>query len=56
VALSPGAVWVANADSGTVSRIDTQTHSVVATVTVGNRPAAIAFGSGLVWVAVQTHL
>ena len=48
-----GAVWVANAASGTISRIDTGTNEVVATIEIGNVPSGIAVVDGLVWVTVQ---
>ena len=56
VAVGEGAVWVANAGDGTVSRIDPETNDVVETVVIGQAPAGIAVGHGLVWVAVQSPL
>lgn len=51
IAFGAGAVWVANADSGTVSRLDPETHEVVATIGIGGAPASdIAVGAGSVWV------
>ncbi len=54
VAAGADAVWVANAGDGTVSRIDPETSEVVATIEVGQAPAGIAVGHGLVWVTVQS--
>jgi YVTN family beta-propeller protein len=53
VAVGEGAVWVANAGDGTVSRINTRTGLVTKTIRVGGRPAGLAVGAGEVWVAVQ---
>jgi YVTN family beta-propeller protein len=53
------AVWVMNQDDGTVSRIDPDTDTVVATVQVseGRIPGGdIAVGDGAVWVRTQTEL
>jgi YVTN family beta-propeller protein len=50
VAVVPGAIWVTNADDGTVSRIDPDTNAVVQTIRVGAGPAGIAIGAGAVWV------
>src|SRR5262245_25536634 len=43
-------LYVANHTDGTVSVIDTSSKSVVGTVQVGGRPAAIAIGGGRVFV------
>ena len=52
VAAGERAVWVANYDQGTVSRIDPTKHAVVAgPIQAGSTPAAVAFGAGAVWVA-----
>jgi YVTN family beta-propeller protein len=53
LAVGGGAVWVANAGDGTVSRIDLEKRKVDATIRVGNAPSGIAFGGGKVWVSVQ---
>ncbi len=53
VAFGAGAVWVANVNDGTVSRIDPETYEVVETIEVGNAPAGIAVSGGRVWVSVQ---
>jgi YVTN family beta-propeller protein len=44
--------WVANYDSGTVSKVDTSTNTVSATVAVGTHPVGVAVdATGNVWVA-----
>ena len=53
VAVGAGAVWVANAGDGTVSRVDPATRKVVNTIEVGNRPVGVVVAAGLVWVTVQ---
>lgn len=51
IAAGAGAIWVANADDGTVSRIDQRSHKVVKTIGIGGSPASdIAVGAGSVWV------
>jgi YVTN family beta-propeller protein len=52
IAVGAGAVWVANGDEGTVSRIDPETEEVVDRIEVGNRPEAIVVAGGFVWVTV----
>ena len=47
VAVGEGAVWVANAGDGTVSRIDPRRHAVAETIEVGGAPAGIAVAGGL---------
>jgi YVTN family beta-propeller protein len=65
LAVGDGAVWVANrfvarsgffssGKRGTVSRIDTKTNAVVATIPVGHEPFGIGAGDGAVWVANRT--
>jgi len=44
-----GSVWVANAQDGTVSRIDRGRDEVV-TIPVGEQPAGLAYGSGSLFV------
>ena len=53
VAAGEGAVWVANALNGTVTRVDPERGVVTATVTVGaaDEPVGLAAGGGAVWVA-----
>ncbi len=46
-----GSVWAANANAGTLSRIDPSTGAVVETIPVGSTPSGIAVGVGGVWVA-----
>lgn len=48
-------VWSSNAGSNDVSRIDSSTNQVVATVDVGSSPGDIAIGSGPVWVALPSQ-
>ncbi|HKO84608.1 MAG TPA: BTAD domain-containing putative transcriptional regulator, partial [Actinomycetota bacterium] len=50
VATGEGAVWVANEEQGTVSRVDAATRRVVQRITVGRDPAGVAAGDGAVWV------
>jgi YVTN family beta-propeller protein len=52
--VAAGAVWVANAAEGTVSRIDPATNTAVGTIRVGRDPARRAAGFGPVWVANET--
>src|SRR5204862_5569198 len=60
IAVSPGAVWVANAGGPSVSRIDPATNRVVATIRVGPKRACCAehmsvlASPGAVWVALPT--
>jgi YVTN family beta-propeller protein len=51
VAVGAGAVWVTNANNGTVSRIDPDTGNVAQTIPVGPNPNGIAVAGGTVWVA-----
>ena len=48
-------VWTSNAGSNDVSRIDSSSNEVVATVDVGSSPGDIAIGSGPVWVALPSQ-
>jgi len=50
-----GAVWVANTNDGTVTRIDGKTQKVVAVIGVGAGVRDIATGFGAVWVANGTE-
>src|SRR6059058_1228741 len=45
-----GAVWVANAGPGTLSRIDPATNAVTGTVKVGAGPCGVVAGAGSLWV------
>ena len=51
VAVGEGAIWVSNADSNSVSRIDPRKPAVVQTIPVGSSPSGIVTGNGAVWVA-----
>jgi len=51
VATGPDAVWVANADDGTVSRIDPKKRHAVSTIGIGADVSDVAIGFGSVWVA-----
>ena len=52
LAAGGGALWVANAADGTVSRIDPASRKVTGgAIKVGPVPAALAVGAGAVWVA-----
>src|SRR5437762_1723473 len=58
MAATADAVWVANSGSGTVSRIDPRSNTVVATIPVGSltdtlfgSPTAVATDGSAVWVA-----
>ena len=46
IAVGGGAVWVASAGAGTVSRIDPVTRQVTETIEVGNAPSGVAVGDG----------
>jgi peptide/nickel transport system substrate-binding protein len=46
-------MWVANSGDGTVTRVDPTTNKVIATITVGGSPQAIAFGDGRAWVTID---
>ena len=50
LAAGGGAVWVANYNQGTVSRIDPGLRTVVDTLQVGSTPTGLAVGAGAVWV------
>ena len=49
VAVGPDAVWVADSDAGTVTRVDPT--GLTTAITVGGSPSAIALDAGGVWVA-----
>ena len=51
VTAGAGGVWVANADDGTVSRIDPKHHQVVKTIGLGADVNGLATGFGSIWVA-----
>ena len=50
IAFGEDAVWVANLEDDTVTRIDPDTHSTF-TIPVDDAPVAVAVGAGSVWVA-----
>ena len=51
VAFGAGAVWAANWNDGTVSRVDPATNAVTARIPVG-ATQALAAGAGSAWVSV----
>ena len=51
VAVGEGALWVANAEQGTVTRVDPASRRVVQRIPVGREPAGVVAGGGAVWVA-----
>jgi DNA-binding SARP family transcriptional activator len=51
VVVGHGSVWVANADDGTVSRIDPGRREVIRTIGIGAPAIDLAVGSDAVWVA-----
>jgi YVTN family beta-propeller protein len=51
VSVAEGAVWVANAKSGTLTRIDTAGNTVLATITLGGRPSDVAVRGTDLWYA-----
>ena len=51
LAMDDDAVWVANADDGTLLRIDRETYEVVETIGLGADVNSVAVGFGSVWVA-----
>jgi YVTN family beta-propeller protein len=50
LAAGTGAVWAANYNQDTVSRIDVGTRARVQTIGAGTTPAGLAVGAGSVWV------
>jgi YVTN family beta-propeller protein len=51
IALGDRAVWVANAQSNTVTQLDPGTGRAMGTTSVALRPRGIAVGGGAVWVS-----
>ena len=51
VAFGDGAIWVANHDDATVSKVDPAANEVVQTYSVGLHPSAIAVDGEQLWVA-----
>jgi peptide/nickel transport system substrate-binding protein len=50
VAYGEGALWVVDASTAKVLRVDSSTREVVARIAVGSDPSGIAVGGGSVWV------
>jgi streptogramin lyase len=53
LAAGEGSIWVADADRGTLVRVDPGSGEVVATIRVGGAPRAAAVADGRVWVTVN---
>jgi YVTN family beta-propeller protein len=51
VAVGAGSIWVIDALSDRVWRIDPNLNSVSGTTSVGNQPSGIAVGAGSVWIS-----
>jgi DNA-binding SARP family transcriptional activator len=51
LAIGHGSVWVANADDGTVSRIDPHRRELIRTIGIGAPAIDLAVGTDAVWVA-----
>jgi YVTN family beta-propeller protein len=51
VAVGEGAVWVANLDDKTLSRVDPEKRAVTRTISLDATPTGLAIGFGAVWVA-----
>ena len=45
-----GSVWVADANGGTVSRVDPTSGAVVDRIPVGGQPGSLVSGGGAIWV------
>ena len=56
IAVGPDAVWVANGEDGTVTRIDPATGQPSGPVPVGSGPKGIAITPAAVWVANSLDL
>ena len=52
IAVGGGAVWAANSQRGTVTRIDPASNRITARVEVGDAPRALAVGGGKLWIVV----
>jgi YVTN family beta-propeller protein len=55
VAVGAGAVWVANAIDGTVSRIDPGTRRMIGTIEVGGVPHELSVDQRGVWVTTHAR-
>ena len=53
IAVGAGAVWVANGDDESLSRIDPRTNAVVKTIKLGAHPQGITTVANTVWVIVN---
>jgi YVTN family beta-propeller protein len=53
LAVDASSVWVADSGSGTVTRIDSESDRVVATIRTGPIPEGVAVGGDSVWVSVH---
>jgi YVTN family beta-propeller protein len=53
IAAGEGALWVVDAEQGTVARVDPAARRVVQRIPVGRDPAGVAVGDGAVWVTVS---
>jgi DNA-binding SARP family transcriptional activator len=51
IAIGHGSVWVANADDGTVSRIDQDRHELIRTIGIGAPAIDLAVATDAVWLA-----
>lgn len=50
IVTSPGAVWVANYEDGTVTKIDPATNAVAGSITLSPGLIGLAYGEGALWV------
>lgn len=51
IAVTSNRIWITNAGSGTVTKINPNTNATIATVTVGTDPGPIAYDGTAIWVA-----
>jgi YVTN family beta-propeller protein len=54
VAVGGGDAWVADSIDGTVTRVDTRTGEVLATIPVEGHPEDLVVGTDGVWVTTHT--
>jgi DNA-binding beta-propeller fold protein YncE len=54
VAVGGGWVWVTDARTGELLRVNDETGAVAARIDVGGRPGAVVYGGGRVWVADES--
>ena len=50
IAVTSNRIWIANAGSGTVTKINPSANTTIATVTVGSDPGPIAYDGTAIWV------